>query len=298
MSSWQNAILQVLITAQGNKRRLSSVQAARQRERTLALRPGRYAPPRRLDRVVRLSIETIAGWPVYTCAPRGGPAIRQVLYLHGGAHIAEIKAFHWDQVGRVTSRVPAEVTVPIYPLAPFSTAEATVAGVAALATRLIERHGAGNVVLMGDSSGGGIALAVAEMLRDQGSEQPARLVLICPWLDVSMTDPRQAEIEPNDPLQSRPGLAEHGRLYAGDLDISDHRVSPLRGDLRGLAPITVFAADRDILYTDAINLAERARAAGTFIELHKGHGMFHGWPLFPTPEGRAAGDLIVRACRQ
>jgi epsilon-lactone hydrolase len=107
---------------------------------------------------------------------------------------------------------------------------------------------------MGDSAGGGMALAVAEMLRDQGREQPARLVLISPWLDVTMTDPRQATIEPTDPTQSRPGLVEHGRLYAGDLNTTDYRVSPLHGDLHGLAPITVFAADRDILYTDAVTL--------------------------------------------
>ena len=122
-------------------------------------------------------------------------------------------------------------------------------------------------------------------------------MLISPWLDVTMTDLRQATIEPDDPMLSRPGLVEHGRLYAGELDTTDYRVSPLRGDLRGVAPITVLAADRDILYTDGVNLVERAHAAGTPVDLHTGHNLFHGWPLFPSPEGRAARDLIVRACR-
>jgi acetyl esterase/lipase len=113
LSSWQNTVLRFVIMVQGNKRRVSSAQAAHQRQQALALRPRRYAPPRLLDRTVRLSIETSGGWPVYTAAPRRGPATRHVLYLHGGAYIAEIKSFHWSLVGRLATQVPAEVTVPI-----------------------------------------------------------------------------------------------------------------------------------------------------------------------------------------
>ncbi|WP_283806931.1 alpha/beta hydrolase fold domain-containing protein [Bradyrhizobium lablabi] len=90
-------------------------------------------------------------------------------------------------------------------------------------------------------------------------------------------------------------MNEAGRLYAGDLDITHPYVSPLNGDFRGLAPMIVFSGTLDLLYPDSVELAEKARAAGVPVEFHLRQGQSHNYAGMPTPEGREARAIILRA---
>lgn len=76
-------------------------------------------------------------------------------------------------------------------------------------------------MLIGDAAGAGLALAAAQRLRDRTGAQPSRIVLISPWLDLTMSHPDQPAIEAADPFQARSGLLEAGRLYAGTLATDD-----------------------------------------------------------------------------
>ena len=261
VTSLRSRLVVAALPLLGVKRRFSSAARVRQQVRAAALRPAPFAPPRRLLRRLDVSVHRPQGWPVYELAPRGR-ATRRIVHLHGGAYIGEVLMPHWTALARLARAVPARCTVPIYPLAPHATAARTVPEVAAVVAAAIGGTDPADVVLSGDSAGGGLALAVAQHLRDTGSPQPARIVLLAPWLDVAMTDPRQDALEPLDRMLGRAGLAEAGRLYAGDLDVRDPRVSPLHGDLSGLAPITVYAGTHDLLHPDALALVERARARG------------------------------------
>ena len=296
MTSLRSRLVTAALPLIGAKRRFSSAARVQQRVRDTALRLAPFAPPRALLRRLDVSVHRPQGWPVYELAPRG-PATRRIVHLHGGAYIGELVTPHWTALARLVRAVPARCTVPIYPLAPHATAARTVPGVAALVAAAIDGTGAPDVVLTGDSAGGGLALAVAQHLRDTGSPQPARIVLVAPWLDVTMTDPRQEVLEPLDRMLGRAGLAEAGRLYAGELDLRDPRVSPLHGDLTGLAPITVFAGTHDLLHPDALALVDRARAVGVAVDLVEGPGQQHVYPLLPTPEGRAALDAVAALVR-
>ena len=141
---------------------------------------------------------------------------------------------------------------------------------------------------MGDSAGGGLALALAQSFRDEGHPQPARIVLISPWLDVTMTEPRLEHQDARDPYLGATGLAEAGRRYAGPLDESDPRVSPLNGSMEGLAPIAVFIGTRDVLLPDARRLRKAAAAADVPIDYHEHDGMIHNWPMRRLPEAHQA----------
>jgi epsilon-lactone hydrolase len=99
-------------------------------------------------------------------------------------------------------------------------------------------------------------------------------------------------------LQDIPGIVEAGRLYAGELDVAHPYVSPLNGDFRGLAPMIVFSGTRDLLYPDSIELVAKARAAGVPVELHLREGQPHNYAGMPTPEGREARAIILRAVAQ
>lgn len=113
-----------------------------------------------------------------------------------------------------------------------------------------------------------------------------------------MRHPVDGAIERNDRMLGRAGLAEAGRLYAGDLPPSDPLASALLGDLRGLPPSTVLTGTHDILNADAHRFAALAGPAGIDVELHEEPGQQHGYPLFPTPEAARAVALVVERLRR
>ncbi|MGH3484157.1 MAG: alpha/beta hydrolase fold domain-containing protein [Nocardioidaceae bacterium] len=257
------------------------------------VRPEPFAPPRRLDRKVDISLEIRHGWRCYELTPRGkDPAVR-VLYLHGGAYIEEIDALQWTLVAKLAVEAPVRFVVPIFPLAPYRTAVETVATATQVAADLLAEHGP-DMMLMGDSAGGGLALAVTQHLRDEHHRQPRRLALISPWLDATMSNPAIHDVHPHDTVLSAPGLAEAGRIYAGDLDPADPRVSPIHGDFHGLAPVMVQSSTHDILNADCREFVARARASGVRVDYDELAGGHHGYSLFPTRHGRAARRHIAR----
>jgi acetyl esterase/lipase len=188
-------------------------------------------------------------------------------------------------------------TVPLYPLAPEHDCAAASAVVLGAYRELLAHCEASQLVVMGDSAGGGLAMSVITQAIAAGLAKPAALVLLSPWLDVTMTDPTQKEIEKVDPLLVRPGPKAAGRWYAGAMSTADPRVSPLYGEIAGLPPILMFCGSRDILVADARRLAARAAAEGTDVEYHEEAGLMHAYPLLFFPESRKAQDRIVHFVR-
>jgi len=144
---------------------------------------------------------------------------------------------------------------------------------------------------MGDSAGGGLALAVAQALRERG-HSPARLVLIAPWLDATVSHPDQPAVARRDAMLTIDGLVEAARIYAGDVGLDDALVSPIHGEMTGLPPATIFTGTSDLLLPDSRRLLDACRAAGTPCELVEGSAMQHVYPLLPIPEAKPALDRI------
>ena len=302
-------LMPLVMAVRGSKRQFSTADATLRRMRQLQLRPARFGPPRFLTGV-EIEVTSVSGWPVYTVTPRGGVVPRRAVYLHGGAYVFEITMQHWQLVAHLAVRTGTRFTVPIYPLAPAATASTIVPVVANLAATLIAEVGADRVTIMGDSAGGGMALAVALQLRDRAREhspdaaqpdaaQPAaaqpRTILISPWLDISGTDPQLAVIAPRDPWLAVPGSHAAGAVYRGELPEVDPMVSPINGDLEGLGRITMFSGTRDILNADAARLVARARTENIPLDYHEAPEMIHVWPLLPIPEARTARATIASA---
>lgn len=236
--------------------------------------------PKRLKRVA-VTTSQRHGMEVVRLLPEGAKPARRVFYCHGGAYVNGAVGLHWTFLRRLTLETQSEFVVPLYPLAPFDTAATTVPAVAAI---LAEE--AADVV-MGDSAGGGLALAVTQLVRDNAGPVPTRMVLIAPWLDVRNADPRQRAMERGDIMLGVDGLRAAGRMYAGDLAVDDPRVSPIFGELRGLPPITVLVGTQDLLSVDAHELVRRCTEADQPIDLVEAVGMQHVYPILPfLPEAR------------
>ena len=293
--SWHSLLLNGLLRILRQKRQWKSAAAVQERVRRQSKHPASHRPSG-LGRNVQVNLRNWAGWPVYHIAPSPSPETgNHVLFLHGGGYINEIVSGHWRFVGYLTRNAPARCVVPIFPLAPQGTAMDVVPAVGNLLRELLERIGPANVSVVGNSAGGGIALAAAQWLRDSGSPQPNMLVLISPWLDASVGREEQVAIAPRDLMLDIPGLVEAGRLYAGKLDVTHPIVSPLYGDLHGLAPMIVFSGTNDLLHPDSAALANKAEQAGVPMELYVERGLPHSYAFLPTPEGYRARAIIARA---
>lgn len=294
MTSFLGRIMPLAITLRGGKRRYRSealTLAKVERERR---HPRSHVPPRSLARTVDVRRRTVDGWTVYDLIPRAGEAPRRALYLHGGSNVYEIAPQHFTLAAELAVRAGAIVTVPIYPLAPAGTADLVIAGTTALARALVDEVGADGVTVLGDSAGGGMALATAMQLRDAAVPAP-RVILISPSLDLSFGDPAVVALAASDPWLDVPGARAAAWLYRGALPVDDPRVSSIHGDLAGVGPIALFCGTRDMLLADArrlVALAEDDDDAHA-LEYHEVEGMIHVYPLLPIPEARAARTLMV-----
>ena len=274
------------------KKRFADVRGLR--ERVLSERPRDPRPPRSLYRRFRVEESMHDGQRVFTLSPRERAVQLHVIYLHGGAYVAEMMPVQWKMMARLLERLDASITVPLYPLAPEHTCLEVLAFARSVYSTVLD--GAGNLpaVLLGDSAGGGMALAISQSLREADRQQPAALVLLSPWLDVTCADPRQEALNKVDPLLAPPGLQEEGIWYAGALSPTDPKVSPIFGDLRELPPMLVLTGTHDLLNADAHRLREAmAGAPPSQLRFSEYEGMLHVWPAMPIPEAGKALDEVA-----
>ncbi|WP_409331772.1 alpha/beta hydrolase fold domain-containing protein [Trujillonella humicola] len=288
MSLQMHAVAAVLRLTR--KRAMATPERARRR---LAAAKGSATPPAHLARRHRVGTREVGGFPCTMVAPRGRPPVRAAVYLHGGAYISAISPQHWALVSRLAD-AGVRVEVPHYGLAPRHTHRDAYPFLTAVYRELLADVDASAVTLAGDSAGGGLALGLAQTLAAGGLRQPRRVVLLSPWLDLTLSHPDLPAVEDRDPWLCSTGLRIAADAWAGGDDPTDPRLSPGAGPLAGLAPVHVYVGTREICLPDALSLRDRARAEGADVELTVCPGAVHVYPLVPAPEGQAAAQRVVR----
>lgn len=206
-----------------------------------------------------------------------------VLYMHGGAYINQINYQHFLFCFLLSRKLDAYVLAPVYPLAPTSKAMQSYGVITELYKKMIQRD---NLILMGDSAGGGFVYSFCQYLKTVDLPQPNRIITFSPWVDISMSNPPYDS--ENDPILGEIGLKEIGKSWAGELDTNDYRVSPLFGDNENLPDTLIFAGENEIFYNDIIKYVENLKRDGVNVRLVTGPGLFHIYPLFPMPETLSA----------
>ena len=243
-------------------------------------RPGRPIPEqrRRLALVTRLTLPargvdftaaTCGGVPGEFAQIRGLAGTRDtILYLHGGAYCVGSPATHRAITSHIARRTAARVFVADYRLAPEHPFPAALDdAVAAYRSLSLDGVSPQRIAIIGDSAGGGLALATALRLRELGEPLPAALVLFSPWVDLG--DPDRGVEPAGEAMLSRAWTAECARLYLDGRDSGDPLASPINGDLRGMPPTLVQVGQDELLLTDSRRLHSALAAAGVPVELQE-----------------------------
>jgi len=215
-----------------------------------------------------------------------------VLYIHGGAYVHNAADAHAKTCDLLAAELNAKVCMPMYTLSPQGTWKEGFALMKELWEDLIAEGK--KVILMGDSAGGGFALAFAEELAETNAVMPEKLVLFSPWVDVTMTNPEIADYESIDLSLASYGLIECGKMWAGELDTTDRKISPIYYENWEKLPETLmFVGTAEIFYPDDTAVAKTLHEAGVQVTLVEGEGLFHAFPVFTSlPEGTESRAII------
>lgn len=216
----------------------------------------------------------LGGVPSAWVSTEASDPTRTVLFVHGGAFVSTGLDEYYSYAESVANSCNARVLIFAYTLAP----EMRFPG--QLDQALAVWHAAGmdpaRSVIMGDSCGGGIALAAMARLRDAGSAMPACYVGLGAWLDARQEGDAACNPRGIDPFVNAPWIRARFQDYAGGHDLGDPSLSPIHADLGGLPPLYLGVGHVDTVCDDATRLAVRAGQAGVEVQLDLCADGIHG----------------------
>jgi len=250
---------------------------------------------------VRCDSVDAGGVPAEWITTPGVVAERVIYYLHGGGYVMGSVNTHREMVSRLSRAANARVLILNYRLAPENPFPAAVDD-STTAYRWLLSIGVDptQLVIAGDSAGGGLTVAALVALRDAGEPLPRAGVCISPWVDLECLGESMATKADIDPMVTRDSVLMLAKAYLGDANPRTPLASPLYADLAGLPPLLIQVGTTEALFDDAKRLADRARAAGVDVILEPWDDMIHVWHLFAAilPEGQQAIDRIGEFVRQ
>jgi epsilon-lactone hydrolase len=220
---------------------------------------------------------------------------RHILYLHGGGHVSGKPALYRDFIWRIAAATHAGVFIIDHRLAPEHPFPAALDdAVAAYRALTADGRDPRRMAVMGESSGGGLALALLLRLRDEGVTLPAAAVALSPWTDLALTGPSLRQNAKADPMIRSDEAPRLASCYLAGADPRAPYASPLYGDPTGLPPTLIHVGSDEVLLDDSVRMAERMRAAGCRVELEIWPRMPHAWHVWARmmPEARTAIDRI------
>jgi acetyl esterase/lipase len=215
-----------------------------------------------------------------------------ILYLHGGGYIAGVPETYRSMVGTVCRELDADAFLARYRLAPEHRYPAALEDAVA-AYRMMLGRGTDprRIAVVGDSAGGGLALATVQRLRDEGDPMPAAVVALSPFADLTCTSASMSRFDGVDAMLTKRQLEFGAAAYLGGTDAATPGASPVFGDFAGFPPLLLTAADDELLLDDSLTVADRAERAGVSVELIQRSGVLHVWPMLHTVLPEAKADL-------
>ena len=251
-------------------------------------RIGRLARPARRVRIEETRVcDLRAEW----LRPEGARDDRVLLYLHGGAYVLGSCQSHRHLVSHIARAAGIEALLPEYRLAPEHPFPAGLDDCVAVYRWLLEKgYDPANVVVAGDSAGGGLTVAMMLELRHAGVPLPGAGVLLSPFLDATASGESAESRLGRDPWFNPADIDILVNHYCGQSEVRNPLVSPVFANVAGMPPFFVQVGDDEILLSDSTRFADRMRDAGNDVTIEVWPEMWHVWQLFvgKMPESRQA----------
>jgi acetyl esterase/lipase len=263
--------------------------------RALQNQMGRLIPSQSPKRTLR-RVEQLGGVFGTWLSPKAPTSDAVLLYFHGGGYCLGSIDTHGDLVATLAETAQLKTFTPHYRLAPENPYPAALDDAYAAYQALRESGVApAQIVVGGDSAGGGLSLALLLKLREARQPMPAGALLFSPWVDLTIEMPSVIENAPYDFLD-REALQLWASLYRGATPTTHPSISPLYAELSGLPPLLIFAGEVELLIDEAKALYEKARAAHVEARLIIAPDMMHDYPMMHMM-AQPAKDAVHHAAR-
>lgn len=250
----------------------------------------------KMPSAVCFEISEISGVPVEWMYPAGGRIDKAVIFLHGGSYCIGSAAAYRPFIAGLAEKIKLPVLSIEYRLAPEHPFPAALNDVKSVYEGLLNVGlDADDMVLLGDSAGGGLALATTMYFRDNQIAMPKAIALLSPWTDLTMSSDSCVQKAAIDPINSYDFDKMCAKDYAGSESLTNWLVSPLYGDYTDVPPVFIHSGTEDIDRDDSIRTAAKAKEAGVDVTFKLWEGMFHDFTVFYklTPEGKQSFNELV-----
>lgn len=235
--------------------------------------------PENIENKYDLTVETFENRNIFIIKSKGSKKTNmKILYFHGGSYMAEATSNHWEFIENLVDDTGATVILPDYPLTPKYNYKDVFNMVVPLYKEIQQRVDVSNeLIIMGDSAGGGLSLALLEKISQEDVKMPKKTILISPWLDVRMDNPKIEQVKEQDKKLNKEALKIAGLAYAGSDGIDSYLVNPIDGDLSKINNLTIFTGTKDILNPDVYKLKEKAEKNNINIDINEYQDAGHIW---------------------
>ena len=216
-----------------------------------------------------------------------------ILQLHGGGYMGAVRNAYYVFAGLYNEvSHGCNVLTPDYRVAPEHPYPAALEDAVASYQWLLDKGYYGEqIIVAGDSAGGGLAMALCMYLKDHHMPMPGGVVAMSPWTDLTASGESYETNYERDPLfgNTKDSLI-YVNDYAGDHDKMDCYISPLFGDFRGFPPMLIQVGSLEMLLSDSVSVAAKAREQGIRVRLSIYEGMFHVFQMayLNIPESKKA----------
>ena len=215
---------------------------------------------------------------------------KTIMYIHGGGYLHNFSIYHWMFLRDIVKKCGCGFTVANYPLLPKYTYQEAHKKMMDYYKEYSETHNMENVVIAGDSAGGGFVLALLEQIKDLNLPLPGKVILISPFVDVTNVNKNLAD---KDSLVDCEAALILGKAWSNGDNLLLPKISPLYGSLDGLPPIEIYVGTHEILFDQCIKLYQKLNKCGNDVSIHVGKNMGHVYPLYPILDGKKARKSMI-----
>lgn len=257
----------------------------------------RYA---KIPEGITVKEQSIEGIKSEWLIPEGTNSEKVIMYVHGGGYVSGSCSDHRGFVSKFARFTGVSNLVFEYGLAPEQPFPAALDDSVIVYNWLLSSgYKPENIIIAGESAGGGLCLATLLALKENKIQMPAAAVAISPWTDLTCTSDSyktKNRFSPA-PLNSWFVFSKH---YCGNTPATNPFISPLFGDLKELPPLFINSGVNDELFEDGEKFAAKAKEAGVEVTFSAGVGMVHCYPLLAPmfPEATDAMNEIVAFVRK